>query len=1097
MADQKDINNQKKLNEELSATDKALLEAGRKAAQLTEESRTLTEELKEQLGIRSRNNEGEKTLLSLSRQITKSAQENKVALRESGDISKQLEKDEETLLAAKREQLILEQTIGKEGIDQAKAISSRAKAIQTGNANILNIENEIANQKGGATEEQLKLLAAQEKGLRLNEGGLASALKGASADAQRLALANGLVIAAGENIDEGVKQEAAQKRINKSLGIAGGLANAFKGAFGGLAGAIGMDQVADDMKKFATEAEDAKKSVSRLQVLGVGMVSAFKGLGTTLTDPSVILTSLIKGFNEVDKAATDFQQQTGQDLNTMSTSWDNFNLGLITTAEYMKAASDITKEFGVNAAAVFTPENLIEAASMTKEMGLAGKEAANLARLSKVNGGNIEAQNEAIISGINSANRQNKTAVAHGQVLRDVANVSDGIAISYAGYPDKLGEAAGAAAALGMKLGDIDKIAGSLLSFESSIAAEMEAELLTGIDLNLEKARELALNNDLAGVAKELANQGITSAKFSKMNRIQQEAQAKALGMSRDEMSRMLLQQEMTAGLSEGALNDAQKATLEDLKRVDAQEKFATAIAKLQQALAPIVGFFADIFSNSLVIYSVMGVALLAKMPMLVASARGLASGFGDAWKNAKGLAGGIGGLFKKGGIKDAASKIKSSFMPSTSKVDTSKVDDVGKKTKPGAGKGLKDNLKGLAAGLRSMGTGPVLKGVVNLAAFGVASIPTLASIPFLLFIGLTPLKQIKSNMQSLAAGLRSMGKGTLKGSLALGVFGIAAIPSIASIPFLLFMGLVPLGALTANFTALSTGLIAMSGTYSGIGALSLLALAGILMIPGSVGLAMFGGAAFIASAGIAVLTPALIALGTAMASGVGALGLAALVVAAVGLGAAFALVGIGALAMGKGIQLAAQGFAIMVPHILSLIPTIPALFILGGALISVGVGLSFMALAGLLAIPVVSLLALALPLVGVGALAMGEGIKLASEGFATMVPHILSLVSTIPALFLLGGALMSIGAGLGLIAVAGLAAIPALLALGAIGMIAGGLFGGSDEGNVEGEGGSTSMAGVEAKLDKLISIVEAGGDVYIDGSKVGKTLQLSTSRMG
>ena len=63
--------------------------------------------------------------------------------------------------------------------------------------------------------------------------------------------------------------------------------------------------------------------------------------------------------------------------------------------------------------------------------------------------------------------------------------------------------------------------------------------------------------------------------------------------------------------------------------------------------------------------------------------------------------------------------------------------------------------------------------------------------------------------------------------------------------------------------------------------------------------------------------------------------------------------------------------------------------------------------------------------------------------------------------------------------------------------MIAGGLFGGSDEGNVEGGGGSTSMAGVEAKLDKLISIVEAGGDVYIDGSKVGKTLQLSTSRMG
>jgi hypothetical protein len=106
MTDQKDINNQKDLNKELSATDKALLEAIKKSAQLTEESRSLTEELKDQLGIRSRTSEDEKTLLSLSRDITKSAQENKVALRQSGDITKQLGKEQKTLRATKREQLI-------------------------------------------------------------------------------------------------------------------------------------------------------------------------------------------------------------------------------------------------------------------------------------------------------------------------------------------------------------------------------------------------------------------------------------------------------------------------------------------------------------------------------------------------------------------------------------------------------------------------------------------------------------------------------------------------------------------------------------------------------------------------------------------------------------------------------------------------------------------------------------------------------------------------------------------------------------------------------------------------------------------------------
>ena len=750
-----------------------------------------------------------------------------------------------------------------------------------------------------------------------------------------------------------ISEENAAKiqKANDLLGFTGKTLGALNALTKGFGGALGLDKVEAKMKAVAKETAEANKNFAKMRVFAAGAGEAINQLGNNLMDPGFLLTNMIVGFNKVDKAATDFQRQTGEDLNTLNTSLSQFNGGLVTSAELIEAASDITKEFGINATAAFDMENIGEIASMKKELGLAANEAANLARLSKVNGGNIEMQNEAIVDGINFANRQNRTAVAHGQVLRDVANVSEGIAISYAGYPEKLGAAATAARGLGMTLSDIDRIAGSLLQFESSIAAEMEAELLTGQNLNLEKARQLALNNDLEGVARELANQGITSAKFSKMNRIQQEAQAKALGMNRDEMAKMLLQQQIGNDLSGEGLNAAQKATLEDLKRVDAQEKFATAIGKLQQALAPIVGFFADILSNSFIIYSVMGVALMSKLPMML----GFFSKIGNAIKaaaiNSKLLVskGGIGKLFSKG--------------------DTDKAAEVTKKMS-GGGPGVKKNLTGLAAGLRSMGTGPVARGAINLGLFGVAAIPAIASIPFLTFMGLTPLTLLKTNMQSLAAGLRSMG------------------------------------------TAIQ-----------GIGAFAALAAASILMIPGSVGLALFAGAAALASLTIPPLAVALEALGVAMTTGVGAIGLAALVTTAVGLGAAFALVGIGALAMGKGIQLAAQGFAIM-------------------------------------------------------------------------VPHILSLVSVIPALFLLGGALVSIGAGLGLIATMGLMALPVLLALGAVGAVAG-VVGGVTGGEGGNEGGSSSMAGVEAKLDKLISLVEAGGDVYIDGAKVGKTLQLASSRMG
>ena len=71
-----------------------------------------------------------------------------------------------------------------------------------------------------------------------------------------------------------------------------------------------------------------------------------------------------------------------------------------------------------------------------------------------------------------------------------------------------------------MELSQVDAIADSLLNFEQSIANELEAELLLGKNINLEKARQAALNNDLATVAKEIAEQAGTSAEFAAMNRL-------------------------------------------------------------------------------------------------------------------------------------------------------------------------------------------------------------------------------------------------------------------------------------------------------------------------------------------------------------------------------------------------------------------------------------------------------------------------------------------------------------------------------------------------------------------------------------------------
>jgi hypothetical protein len=93
-------------------------------------------------------------------------------------------------------------------------------------------------------------------------------------------------------------------------------------------------------------------------------------------------------------------------------------------------------------------------------------------------------------------------------------------------------------------------MAQSLLNFESSISSELEAELLTGKNLNLEQARYLALTGDAAGAAAEVAKQVGTSADFGKMNVIQQEALAKAAGMTRDQLAQSLIESEALTKLS-------------------------------------------------------------------------------------------------------------------------------------------------------------------------------------------------------------------------------------------------------------------------------------------------------------------------------------------------------------------------------------------------------------------------------------------------------------------------------------------------------------------------------------------------------------------
>ncbi len=677
--------------------------------------------------------------------------------------------------------------------------------------------------------------------------------------------------------------------VNKSLGVAGNLLKGISAIGGKFAKAFNLDKVSEDMEKFADKMADGEKRASRLAVLGVGVRSAFSNLGETLTDPTVVFGALAKSFGEFEKANTEVRNLTGQSASNMEV----FSTSMTSTIDAAKAIGSLTKEIGINVNAAFSASTITAAAELTNLLGVSEKSAANLALRAEAFGGTLKGVDESVFNTVKGFNMQNRAAVNVGAVLEDVGNASNSLALSLGGSSDELAEAAAGAQRLGLNLASAEKIADTLLDFESSIANELQAELLTGKEINLEGARQAALNNDIDALTKEIGdNQEILSA-FSSGNRIQQDAIAKSLGMSKDEVAKMILLRQKENGLTDEQAAKAAGINIETAKRLGAQESIKKSIEKITAALAPTLAVIADgiamITGNAgglITTFTVIGFALL---PKLVKGAKDLASGFRDSAKIVKNLA-------TKGikGMTDGLSKTTGAAAKTS-------------KSLAGApGKGIRSFFQNLAAGLRSMGKGPVLKGVLALALFAPAALIATAAIPFLAFIAIPGVGAgISAGLIGIGSGLASLGAVAASGvaflaPLLLLALGAAMIPFAFSLrlltPLVEAFGVIFIGvfnALPPIIAAVAEGIVTIFG---GIGDLvssvvgSLISLAdptialglymiapalavlGFSMISFSYGLGLLGGALLLAAPGLAIgsftlplISPAIIQLGEAL----------------------------------------------------------------------------------------------------------------------------------------------------------------------------------------------------------------------------------------
>ena len=398
--------------------------------------------------------------------------------------------------------------------------------------------------------------------------------------------------------------------IIKKLGISGKIVDGIVGTLGKLGiSSTFFENLKEDMRETA-------KTGSKWDVLMTGIRGTVSGIGQALKDPVTQLTILLKIANFFFKAALNANAQAvelGKQLGYGAERADEFREKMVdienssrnlnvNTATLTQAFGELVKATGF--AYEFTADQLTTQIKLTKQVGLQADEAAQVQRYAALSGKSSEETYRSFVRGLTTARNQLRVGIDFRSTLAEAVKVSGQLAANLGYNPERIAKAVVAMKALGTTLEDTKSQADSLLNFESSIENELKAELLTGQAINLERARALALQGDMAGVAQELANQGMTAAKFSKMNVLAQNAYSQALGTTSDKLSEQLRKREeaVKSGKSLAQINEEEAA--QALERQNVQDKFNAAMEKLQRIvgdlLAGPLGSFLDLLSGAL-----------------------------------------------------------------------------------------------------------------------------------------------------------------------------------------------------------------------------------------------------------------------------------------------------------------------------------------------------------------------------------------------------------------------------------------------------------------------------------------------------------------
>ena len=290
-----------------------------------------------------------------------------------------------------------------------------------------------------------------------------------------------------------------------------------------------------------------------------------------------ILKQFVDRFKEIDAAAGKFRDKTGITTSQMTKRLEpavrQVNVELarfgVNIDESFDATAALAGEFQV--VGLVTKEAIRNTALLAANLGISVTDTAKLGSLfTKLAGDAGMTMNE--LTGA-AAKLAEMGGVAPSLVLKDMAEASEQTLTFLAKTPMQLARAAVEARRLGTTINSIAKTARAFLNFQESITAELEASALIGKSLNFQESRLLAFQGKIIESRKVAMQQLEEIGDFTSMNVYQQEAIARAMNMTVEEIVKQQNQQKILAAFKANA-------TAEDLAAIQQYESTQEKIAE-------------------------------------------------------------------------------------------------------------------------------------------------------------------------------------------------------------------------------------------------------------------------------------------------------------------------------------------------------------------------------------------------------------------------------------------------------------------------------------------------------------------------------------